>query len=322
MSLALLFSGQGSQHAGMLPWLAPSASPDDLLAGMAQQLAASDWRAAMADPDWATTNRRAQVLITGLAISAWQQLARLLPAPVGIAGYSVGELAAFAAAGVMDGKTALALAERRAVLMDEAAGGGSGAESGAEPGGLCGVTGLPRQLLQRLITEAAGTAVTIAISNGEDSAVIGGPVSALAAAEAAVMAHGGRATRLPIAVASHTAGMAPAAAAFERELASVTLNAPRHPLFSNAMDRVWTSAQARTALARQIANTVRWDEAMDQLAQRAPRCVLEVGGGQALARLWQQRHPQIPARSVDEFRSLSGIVQWVRAQSDEPFPSA
>jgi [acyl-carrier-protein] S-malonyltransferase len=50
---------------------------------------------------------------------------------------------------------------------------------------------------------------------------------------------------------------------------------------------------------------------MEGIAARRVSCVLEIGPGQALARMWNERFPQIPARSADEFRSAAGIAAWV-----------
>jgi [acyl-carrier-protein] S-malonyltransferase len=296
MSLALIFSGQGHQHAAMLPWL----EEDALTQALCERLGVADWRAAMADPAWARKNRNAQLLITATALAAWRQLADELPEPLGIAGYSVGELAAFSAAGVLAPADAIALAAQRAELMDEA--------GRATPGGLMGVTGIGREALSSLLR---ATPLAIAISNGEDRVVLGGPQRALDEFEPLAGRHGARCTRLAVDVASHTAAMQPAADGFAERLREVALNAPRWPLFSNAADRIWRGDAARDALARQIASTVRWDDCMDQLAMRAPRCVLEIGGGQALASLWNQRHPDIPARSCDEFRTRPGLSRWV-----------
>src|SRR5690349_3181970 len=102
MGYALVFSGQGLQHPGMLGWLAP----DETLQQLDDELGAG-WRARLADPAWAGRNDRAQLLLTGLALAAWSQLAPRLPPPAIVAGYSVGELAAFSAAGVFARDTAL-----------------------------------------------------------------------------------------------------------------------------------------------------------------------------------------------------------------------
>lgn len=299
MSLALVFSGQGTQHPGMLPWLPGTA----IVRAMSQQLGVSDWRAAVADVEWARQNTHAQVLLTGLALAAWHELAHELPEPSAIAGYSVGELPAFCAAGVFDADTALQLAVRRAEAMDRC--------GLRVPGGMLAVTGLSAEELDAVCT---ATGLALAIRNGPHSAVLAGPLAGIDAAERDIAQKAARSTRLCIAVASHSAWMADAALDFARTLERIDLHAPRTTLFSNAADRVRDADSARHALAAQIATTVRWDECMDNLHSRQPACVLEVGPGQALARRWNERHPDIPARSCDEFRSMSGVVQWVHRQ--------
>ncbi len=296
MAYALLFSGQGGQHPGMLPWLAD----DALTAGTNARLGLADWRASLNDPDLAARNAHAQCLLTGTALAAWSQLQALLPPPAAVAGYSVGELAAFSAAGVFDAGTALDLAQARAAAMDRCA--------AQAPGGLLGLSQLAPERLQRLL---AGSPLSIAIRNGADSVVLGGPPDALARLEKAAMAEGAHATLLRVAVASHTPAMQAAAESFARTLAQRPLARPRIALFSNAADRVFTAAQAGHALAAQIATTVRWDECMDNLHARGIDRVLEIGAGQALARMWNQRHPGVPARAADEFRSARGVAHWL-----------
>ncbi len=296
MAYALVFSGQGLQHADMLPWLAE----DGLTRAVSARLGVADWRAGLRDAEWAARNAHAQCLLTGLSLAAWAQLAPLLPPPTAIVGYSVGELAAFSAAGVFDAGTALDLAAARADAMDHCA-----AQS---PGGLLGLSQLAPAALDRLL---AAHPVAIAIRNAADSVVLGGPPDALVRVAAAAMAEGGHATRLRVAVASHTPAMQPAAEAFARVLAGVPMVRPRTALFSNAADRIVGAEQARAALATQIATTVRWDECMDNLHARGVGRVLEIGAGQALARMWNQRYPEVQARSADEFRSVGAVVRWL-----------
>jgi malonyl CoA-acyl carrier protein transacylase len=97
---AVLFPGQGSQHAAMLPWLEAEPAAGRTLAAMAARLG-PDWRARLAsDEAWRQRNAIAQVLVTGSSLAAWAVLAPKLPGPPTIvAGYSVGELAAAACAG-------------------------------------------------------------------------------------------------------------------------------------------------------------------------------------------------------------------------------
>jgi [acyl-carrier-protein] S-malonyltransferase len=298
MSLALIFSGQGTQHPAMLPWL----GDDAIVRSMCRRLGIDDWRAALADPAWAERNAHAQVLLTGLALSAWHQIAALLPPPVAIAGYSVGELAAFSAAGVFDAETALDLARRRAAAMDRCA--------ERTPGGMLAVTGLAAAAIDRLC-DASG--LSVAIRNSPQSVVLGGPSAALDLAEQALAVKNARCVRLRVGVASHTPGMRDAAIDFLHTLSDVEFGKPSAPLFSNAADRIHDAAEARQALAAQIAGTVHWDECMANLLARNVTGVLEIGPGQGLARMWNEAHPDIPARSCDEFRSAAGIARWVDA---------
>lgn len=301
MSFALLFSGQGTQHPAMLPWLVD----DALVRNMCVQLGIDDWRRALADPHWAERNDNAQSLLTGLALAAWAQLAPMVPAPAAVAGYSVGELAAFSAAGVIDAGAAAALAPQRAAAMDRCA--------ARAPGGLLAVSGLPEQKLEQLRIDAG---LELAIRNGSASVVLGGPIAALNGAERMAMAAGAQCTRLRVNVASHTPWMREAAESFSLALAQVPFHAPRALLFSNAGDRIRDAGSARLALAAQIAQTVRWDECMENIMARQVRCLLEVGPGQALARMWNQRYPGVPARACDDFRSAAAIAAWLNSHAD------
>lgn len=301
MSFALLFSGQGNQHSAMLPWLAD----DALVRSMCTRLGVDDWRHALADPHWAERNDNAQTLLTGLALAAWAQLAPMVSPPAAVAGYSVGELAAFSAAGVIDAGAAAALAPQRAAAMDRCA--------ARAPGGLLAVSGLPEQKWEQLRIDAG---LELAIRNGSASVVLGGPSAALDDAERMAIAAGAQCTRLRVNVASHTPWMREAAESFSLALAQVPFQAPRAVLFSNAGDRIRDARSARTALAAQIAQTVRWDECMENIMARQARCVLEVGPGQALARMWNQRYPGVPARACDDFRSAAAVAAWLNSHAD------
>lgn len=296
MSFALVFTGQGTQHPEMLPWLVE----DDFVRNTCARLEIGDWRERLADRAWAASNANAQVLLTGLALAAWQQLSQGLPQPLCVAGYSVGELASFSAAGVFTPWRALELAELRSRAMDRC--------GRLAPGGLLAVGGLGSSAIATL---CADTGIELAIRNGVDSVVLGGPEPMLTSAESLAVQQGARVTRLCVSVASHTRWMRRAAEEFADFLPPESLKRPHTILFTNAAGRVREAAQAGTALAAQIATTVHWDHCMEDIHSRAPDCVLEVGPGQALARMWTQRFPGIPARSCDDFRSARTIREWI-----------
>ncbi|XHS76952.1 acyltransferase domain-containing protein [Burkholderiaceae bacterium UC74_6] len=301
MSFALLFSGQGTQHPDMLPWLVD----DSLVRATCVRLGVEDWRSALADPEWAQRNSNAQTLLTGLSLAAWLQVAGHVARPTAIAGYSVGELAAFSAAGVISAQAAAGLATQRAEAMDRSA--------AAVPGGLLAISGLEEERLKQLCVEFG---LALAIRNGIESVIVGGPREALDVAAVSATRSGGQCTRLRINVASHTPWMTEAAASFAGALSSVDFQAPQTLLFSNVADRIRDAASARFALATQVNHTVRWDECMENIAARQVSCVLEVGPGHALSRLWNTRFPAIPARSSDDFRSVTAVSSWLNRSAD------
>jgi len=245
MSFGLLFAGQGTQHPQMLPWL------DDDSALVLQTQAAlgvEHWRQALQGGAWAGGNRNVQVLLTGIGLAAWAQIERRLPAPAAVAGYSVGELAAFSAAGVFDAGTALALAAVRAQAMDRCA--------AHSPGGLLAVSGLGAAAVEALCADGG---VSVAIRIADDAVVLGGPKPALQAVETLATEQGARCTPLNVEVASHTPSMQRAADEFGQVLQGTPLEPPVIPLFGNvAAERIHGAGQAARALSLQIAQTVQW----------------------------------------------------------------
>ena len=258
MSLALLFPGQGVQAAGMLPWLEcePGAAP--VLAILASHLGA-DWRSRLADDAWASSNQVAQPLMTGVALAVWGALESRLPGPSMVAGYSVGEVAAYSVAGLFDAATALELARRRAELMDTS--------NAAAPGGLLAVRGLTTQTVEQI---GIRIGVSVAIDVGIDRCIVGGALSSLAAAERALRDAGAEVTPLRIRVASHTHAMAEAAAEFARVLDPDALAAEQVP---GHLRSGWRRPPRRCTTEARLGRSDRPSGAVASLhddAQRAP----------------------------------------------------
>jgi [acyl-carrier-protein] S-malonyltransferase len=139
------------------------------------------------------SDRSGQILCCTQALAAWAALGTSRPARAVVAGYSVGELAAWGCAGAVGGPSTLRLAQRRAALMDAAT---------PFDGGLAAVVGLRRRTLEPILVRHA---VSIAIVVDVDSFVIGGSRTGLEAARQEAVARGARHNvSLPVAVPSHT----------------------------------------------------------------------------------------------------------------------
>lgn len=301
MSYALVFSGQASQHPGMLPWIDTEPRAAAILHAMGERVG-TDWRKALLDEGRRSNNAFAQVLITGTASAAWAVIRDLLPqAPAVVAGYSVGELAAFACAGVFPAEQAIILAQQRATLMDQAVLG--------RQTGMMAVTGLSEG---RVLAACDGLGLECAIRIHQDQSVFAGTDEGLNQAATRLLALGAVCKRLDVRVASHASWMAPASQDFAKILADLAFAAPLCPIATNADGAlVRQPAAMRQALSRQLASTVQWAACMEVIAERQVACVLEMGAGSALAKIWNQRYPDIPARSIDEFGHPQGAVAWI-----------
>jgi len=302
MRYAVLFPGQGSQQPGMLPWLEAEAAAQPMLEAMDRQLGAP-WRQVLADSSQVHRNAVAQVLVTGTAAAAWASLASRMPVrPVAVAGYSVGELVAAVAAGALDAVAMLHLAAQRAACMDAAVPAGDT--------GLLAVSGLPTQAVLQC---AAARDAQLAIDLGEAQTVLAGRSETLAVLAAQLGAMGAHCTHLPITLASHSRWMRSAVRPFAGAVAGVAMARPVCPVAVNAGGGLVRDAEAlRTALAGQLAQPVCWAACQDAVAERRPDRVLEVGGGEAMARLWRGRHPDVDVRSLVDFRSPEGAATWLR----------
>ena len=304
MSVALLFPGQGTQHEAMLPWLEAAAPARPVLDHLDAALGA-DWRARLADAGWSQSNAVAQALVTGSSVAAWAALAAGLPRVVAVAGYSVGELAACVAAGMLDAGDAMTLAARRAAAMDACA--------GDVEAGLLGLSNVDEADVD---AACARWGLEVAIRTGARRCIVGGPTAALAQAATHLAALGVKTTPLGVRVASHTRAMRAAVPAVARALADAHWRAPRAAWVAGITGTVLREpAEVRRVLAEQVATTVRWDACMDAVAERRPDAVLEVGPGTTLARLWRERHPAVDVRSCDEFASAEEVLTWAKIAS-------
>ena len=305
--LAIVCSGQGHQHRDMFR-LTADAAPAAAIFAAAQFVLGEDPRAfvASAPPASMHANRTAQILCVTQALAAATMFDQAFGTPRLIAGYSVGELAAWSVGGALLPETIPALAARRAEIMDAA---------GAPGDGLAFVRGLNEREVQRLCTAHD---VHPAITNPGLVFVIGGAGDALDRfILAARQAGAARADRLDVNTASHTPCLAGAMAPFGDALRAAGLHR-LHPgtTLVSALDgtRIVDPARQAESLAQQLANTLHWDQCLDALIERGASAVLELGPGRALADMVTGLRPDLPARSIDDFHEADGLRAWLAAR--------
>ncbi|WP_312861741.1 acyltransferase domain-containing protein [Segnochrobactrum spirostomi] len=299
---AILCSGQGAQHPGMFDLFADAPAAAPVFAAAAAVLGEDPVAFVRRDGAPIHDNVPAQILCCTQALAAMRTIAsgdgRLV-----IAGYSVGELAAWGCAGALDDGAVLRLARLRAEAMDRAA---------PANHGLAGLVGLRRGVLEPILGTAGAA---IAIVNGEDSFVVGGARAALDEVCARAAAAGAtRTVILPVAVPSHTAWLA---AAVEPFRVALDAEGPRLPggrirLLSGLDGRtVWTLADGVLKLAAQIAQPIDWAACLESCRSAGAEIALELGPGGALARMAQAYFPPGAARTTADFATLDGLNAWL-----------
>ncbi|MDR8727676.1 malonate decarboxylase subunit epsilon [Burkholderia pseudomultivorans] len=304
MTLAILCSGQGAQRADMFD-LTGAAPQADALFAHAGGLLGDDPRTwvRQAGPDALRENRAAQILCTVQALAAAALLEAAWPRRRCVAGYSVGEVASWSVAGIVDPHDALDLAAARAQAMDAASDGDER---------MAFVRGLSRAQLAQLCDDREAA---IAIANPGDAFVVAGTQADVdAVANDAVHAGAQRVAPVCVRIASHTRRLAAAVPVFRASLAALRVRRPLPGtrLFSGIDGASVLDVDAGLdKLARQIAEPVEWAACLAACVEAGATAFLELGPGRALADMASGAYPALPARSLADFRSVDGVTGWL-----------
>ncbi|MET1084026.1 MAG: malonate decarboxylase subunit epsilon [Burkholderiales bacterium] len=303
MTLVVLFNGQGEQRREHVDRLLVDAPPD-LATPLRTALDELGLRLDALTHDQLFPNRVAQPVICTYQLMTWRTLASRLPRPELYAGYSLGEVTAFACAGAFPPGEAVSLASLRARFMDEAV---------SAPSGLVAVLGLTERTVAELCRRH-GT--EIAIRNGADHFIVGGEREALGRlVDEAGKSGASKTTVLGVTTPSHTSMLASAAARFGLELRAKLRDRLDVPVLSGVDASVVRSGQAAAAaLETQIRRTIDWAACMETIVGFHPHAVLEIGPGTALSRMLRELDAGLEVRSVDDFRSLEAAERWVSSR--------
>jgi [acyl-carrier-protein] S-malonyltransferase len=258
--LAVLFPGQGSQMEGMRE-LVERLRPD--LIGLAADAAGDD---PFERVDEGT--RWAQPAIFCAALAGWETLLEELR-PAALAGHSLGEITALAAAGALSDADALRLVAARGRLMQEA----------DSRGGMLAVRGPAAELAE----PAARHGLAVANDNSPEQVVLSGPEAGLEAALSELRERKLRAKRLPVRGAFHSPAMQPAVPRFRSLLEQVELREPAVPVFSCVTAAPFDDVRER--LLQALTSPVRWLEVLLGLHAAGVERFVETGPGRVLTGL-------------------------------------
>jgi [acyl-carrier-protein] S-malonyltransferase len=286
MQAALIFPGQGSQVVGMGQGLfaaVPAARRvfEEVDAALGEPLS----RLIFEGPDERlrlTENAQPALMATSMAAL------RALEAASGrtveelcrfVAGHSLGEYSALAAAGSLPISDAARLLRLRGQAMQAAVPIGEGA--------MAAVLGLDLAEVEAVAAEAAAAGVCeVGNDNAPGQAVVSGARGAVERAVEIAKAKGARSMLLPVSAPFHCRLMAPAAEAVQAALAAIELRAPMVPVVTNV-----TAAPERdptrlaTFLVEQVTSRVRWRECLQALAERGVETTVELGSRRVLSGL-------------------------------------
>jgi [acyl-carrier-protein] S-malonyltransferase len=287
MSSAYVFPGQGSQAVGMGKALA-EAFPvarrvfDEVDDALGDKLTTVMWEG---PAETLTLTENTQPALVAVSLAAM----RVLESEAGIdlkrdakfvAGHSVGEYAALAAAGSLSIADAVRLVRIRGRAMQQAVPVGMGA--------MAALLGVDFEQAAAIAAEAAqGELVQAANDNGGGQVVVSGHRTAVERAVEVAKAKGvRRAMLLPVSAPFHSALMQPAAEVMAEALGKVTINTPVVPLVANVTAAPVTDpAQILRGLIEQVTGTVRWRESVAFMAAAGVTHFYEVGSGKVLAGL-------------------------------------
>ena len=224
-----------------------------------------------------------------------------------VAGHSLGEYSALAAAGALTVADAARLLRIRGRAMQDAVAVGQGA--------MAALLGVGREVAERLAAEAAeGEICQVANDNEPTQAVISGTRSAIDRAARLAKAHGVRRfVPLNVSAPFHCALMQPAADAMAAALGAVEIKPPAVPLVANVLAApISDPAEIKLRLIEQVTGTVRWRESVAAMAAAGVTDMFELGAGKVLAGLARRIVPSLNAVSIGAPQEIDAALPLLR----------
>jgi [acyl-carrier-protein] S-malonyltransferase len=303
--VAWVFPGQGSQSVGMCRDLYDSVkSAREVFEQADRALGFSLSGLCFQGPEEElrqTVNAQPALVTAGYAcLAAAQEIAgHKFPTPACLAGHSLGEYTALAAAGVFDFTTAVRLARERGRLMHEA--------GQQRPGAMAAIIGLAESKLAEVCKSSDTVMANI---NSPGQIVISGAAENVTKAMALATAAGAsRAIPLQVSGAFHSSLMRPAVEGMIKYLDAVTFKAPVLPVIGNVTALPLTTPEAvKNELMNQLTSPVQWQRTIEYMVQQGVSMFIEIGPARVLTGLIRRINKEVTTQNIGDLAAVKALI--------------
>lgn len=311
MTRAFVFPGQGSQVVGMGVELAEAFQPAREVFEEVDEALKQKLSRLMAEgpAEELTLTANAQPALMAVSMAVVRTLEQEGGLALGdkasfVAGHSLGEYSALAAAGSLSLSDAARLLRQRGEAMQRAVAPGVGA--------MAAIMNMELEVVEQVAAEAAeGQVCSAANDNAPGQVVISGHSEAVGRALELAKARGGRrAVLLPVSAPFHCALMAPAAEVMEEALEDSDLAPPSLPLVANVTAKpTQTPSEIRRLLVQQVTGRVRWRESVLTMQEAGVQYLVELGSGKVLSGLARRIHPELEGQACGTPEQLEALIK-------------
>lgn len=301
--IAFLFAGQGAQYSGMGKTLYETSAAAKTLYDTAEEIRPDTMQQSFAGKTrelMRTENTQPCMYLVDLAAARALEEAGIHAD--GAAGFSLGEVAALAFAGVYSDADGFRIVTTRGKLMQDA--------SDAADTEMCAVLKLDAETVEKAAAEFEQLyAVNF---NCPGQTVVSGLESSMEDFEARIKELGGKCVPLPVSAAFHSPFMNDASAKFGAVLGDYSFAAPRIPVYANLNAQPYDAAKIRETLEQQMRSPVRWQKTIENMIADGFTDFIEVGAGKTLSGLVKRISANVRIYKVDSAETLEETIKAVK----------